>query len=58
VSAPEAGLVSLIEPLLNPIWVILAIGEYPARETWVGGAFLLAGVAVRYLPVKRSLSAA
>lgn len=54
VRAPEAGLITLAEPILNPLWVVLATGERPHPATAVGGAFLLAGVALRYLPAGRS----
>lgn len=50
VGAPEAGLITLIEPVLNPIWVALGTYELPAWPTLVGGAFLLAGMAVRFAP--------
>lgn len=53
VPAPEAGLIGLLEPVLNPIWVVLFIGERPQVATIVGGLFLLGGVAVRYVPVSR-----
>jgi drug/metabolite transporter, DME family len=49
--ASEAGLLSLLEPVLNPIWVFLAVGERPTITTLVGGTFLIAGVACRYSPV-------
>ena len=52
VQAPEAALITLLEPVLNPIWVFLRHGERPGDATLVGGLFLLAGVAVRYLPPK------
>ena len=52
INAPEAGLLGLLEPVLNPIWVVMAHGERPADLTIVGGLFLLAGVACRYLPVR------
>ena len=52
VNAPEAGLLALLEPVLNPIWVVLVHGERPANLTIVGGLFLLAGVAIRYVPVR------
>lgn len=48
--APEAGLISLVEPVLNPVWVFLVQGERPANATLWGGAFLLAGVLCRFLP--------
>ena len=50
IKAPEASLLALIEPVLNPIWVVLATGEKPATATLIGGLFLLSGVAVRYWP--------
>lgn len=57
VRAPEAALISLLEPALNPLWVWLRQGERPAGATIVGGLFLLAGVAVRYVPRWRTGSA-
>jgi drug/metabolite transporter, DME family len=50
VQAPEAALITLLEPILNPIWVLLRHGERPADATLIGGLFLLAGMAIRYLP--------
>jgi drug/metabolite transporter (DMT)-like permease len=50
-SAPEAGLLALLEPVLNPIWVVLLHGERPAPATLAGGVFLLSGVALRYAPM-------
>ena len=50
VPAAEAGLIGLLEPVLSPIWVAIGHGEIPHGPTVVGGAFLLAGVAARYLP--------
>lgn len=50
IGAPEAGLITLVEPVLNPIWVALGTHELPAWPTLVGGAFLLAGMTVRFLP--------
>jgi DME family drug/metabolite transporter len=54
IQAPEAALIALLEPVLSPIWVILFVGEYPEPATVVGGFFLLAGVALRYLPARRA----
>jgi drug/metabolite transporter (DMT)-like permease len=50
IGAPEAGLIALLEPVLNPIWVFLLAGEKPAPATLVGGLLLLGGVALRYRP--------
>jgi drug/metabolite transporter (DMT)-like permease len=50
VGTAEAGLIALIEPILNPIWVILVIREWPTVPTLLGGSLLLGGVAYKYWP--------
>ena len=44
----EAILVSVIEPILNPVWVYLAMGEAPGRWALAGGTIVLIGMAARY----------
>jgi len=44
VPAAELTLLSLVEVLLGPIWVWLALGETASRTTLIGGAVLLGGV--------------
>jgi len=56
VDAPEASLIGLLEPVLNPLWVALFLSEYPAPATVIGGLFLLSGVAVRFLPGRSQVS--
>lgn len=48
VTGAEASLIALIEPVLNPIWVFLLLGEEPTAATIIGGAVILAGLALRY----------
>jgi drug/metabolite transporter (DMT)-like permease len=45
----EAALLLLIEPVLNPLWVWLFWGERVTPAVWVGGTFILGGLAARYL---------
>ena len=45
----EASLIALIEPVLNPLWVTLIVGEIPSAATLVGGGIILLGLGVRYL---------
>jgi drug/metabolite transporter (DMT)-like permease len=45
VPALEANLISTLEPVLNPVWVFLFIGEAPGRFALIGGIVVLAGVA-------------
>ena len=49
VPTQEAALLTLIEPITNPIWVFLLWGEAVAPSTWVGGILILGGLAVRYV---------
>jgi DME family drug/metabolite transporter len=48
VSSVEAGLLALVEPVLNPVWVALFYGERPTGATLVGGALIVASLAARY----------
>jgi drug/metabolite transporter (DMT)-like permease len=41
----EVALITLLEPVLGPIWTWLAVGEVPASSTIHGGAILLAALA-------------
>jgi drug/metabolite transporter (DMT)-like permease len=47
VSALEAVLIPVLEPLLNPIWVLLLIGETPGWWAGVGGMMVLLAVTGR-----------
>jgi drug/metabolite transporter (DMT)-like permease len=52
VSPQEAGVLVLLEPLLNPLWAYLAAPakEEPTGFTFVGGALILGALAWRYWP--------
>lgn len=49
VSALEAVLIPVIEPILNPVWVLLALHEKPSLLALIGGAIVLSAVTVRAL---------
>jgi len=40
----DAGIIGYIEPVLNPIWVFMFIGERPSGWAIVGGAIIIASV--------------
>ena len=44
VTALEATLIPLLEPVLNPLWVMLALGERPGRWAIVGAVLVLTAV--------------
>ena len=50
ISVQEASLISLVEPVLNPLWVALWVGEVPSLATFIGGGLILGGLALRYVP--------
>jgi hypothetical protein len=41
-------LLTLIEPILNPLWVWIFWREVVPPATWVGGGFIIGGLAARY----------
>ena len=41
----DAGIVGYIEPVLNPVWVYLFLGERPSAWAIIGGAIIIAAVA-------------
>lgn len=45
--ALETVLIATLEPILNPIWVFLVVGEKPGSLALVGGAIVVGAVAVR-----------
>jgi drug/metabolite transporter (DMT)-like permease len=47
VTALEGILVPMIEPILNPIWVFLFLGERPGRLALAGGTVVIAAVMAR-----------
>lgn len=48
VPALKATLITSIEPILNPLWVFLLLGEQPGFFPMIGGMIVLAAIIVRY----------
>jgi drug/metabolite transporter (DMT)-like permease len=53
VTALEMVLVTTLEPILNPVWVFLSIGELPGLWSIAGGCAVLGAVVVWSLPRHR-----
>ena len=53
VSALDAILIPVIEPILNPVWVMLFYAEAPGPQTIAGGLLVLVAVTVRSLLSER-----
>jgi drug/metabolite transporter (DMT)-like permease len=47
IPAAEVALITLLEIVLGPLWVWIALGEQPGTATLVGGAVVLAAVVIQ-----------
>jgi len=54
IPALETTLIGTLEPILNPIWVFLFIGEMPGPLALVGGLIVLGGVAISSIASARA----
>jgi drug/metabolite transporter, DME family len=52
VAAQEAGLIVMLEAVLNPLWVWLFWGEQAAPSVWIGGGLILTGLLTRFLVLR------
>lgn len=54
VTALEGVLIPVIEPILNPVWVFLFVGEKPGKWSLIGGTVVLTAVTLRavYMTIK------
>jgi DME family drug/metabolite transporter len=55
VGPQEAGIITLLEPLLNPFWAFLIAPDRDTPTVWtiIGGVVLLTAIAMRYLPHRK-----
>jgi drug/metabolite transporter (DMT)-like permease len=54
VTAVQSLLTAVLEPIFNPVWVFLFLGERPGPRALVGGAVILVAVTLRSLLSLRS----
>ena len=54
VSAVSANLIAVIEPVFNPVWVFIAIGEAPGANALIGGGIIVLAVTIASLISARS----
>jgi len=58
IPASEVGLMLLLESVLGPTWVWLALDEQPGLNTFIGGSIILSTLAINTLWVMKSSAAA
>src|SRR5204863_8850099 len=49
----DAGIIGYVEPVLNPVWVFLSLGERPSGWAIIGGAIIVASVMAHMLAEAR-----
>ena len=45
--AVEASIISMVEPVFNPVWVFLGYGETPSITAILGGVIIITAITVR-----------
>ena len=50
-TAVETVLIQTLEPILNPVWVFLMLGERPSALALAGGAIVIVAVTARSIVV-------
>lgn len=50
----DASIIGFLEPLLNPIWVFLFLGETPSRWAILGGAIIISAIIFHTIKANRS----
>lgn len=50
----DAGVVGYIEPMLNPVWVFLFLGERPSKWAALGGCIIIAAVFAHTIMLARA----
>jgi drug/metabolite transporter (DMT)-like permease len=51
----DASIIGFIEPIFNPLWVFLVVGEQPAKWALIGGAVIVTAVIVHTLRHTKSV---
>ncbi len=49
IPAVEASIISMLEPVLNPIWVFIGYGEVPSVYAIIGGIIIISAITIRTL---------
>ena len=53
IPALETSLIGMLEPVLNPVWVFVFLGETPGWWAVLGGAVIVAAVVARTIVSER-----
>lgn len=48
-SAVESSIIAMLEPVLNPVWVMIGYGEMPSFFAIAGGAIIISAITIRMI---------
>ena len=54
-TATEASLITMLEPLFNPVWVAIGYGEQPSTLAIIGGLIIVVALIVRILALRNTV---
>jgi drug/metabolite transporter, DME family len=57
ISAIESSLIGIIEPIMNPIWVMLGYGEIPSFMSLIGGTLIIVSIMAKLFYEKMVMKA-
>ncbi|MEL6660319.1 MAG: DMT family transporter [Bacteroidota bacterium] len=52
-TATETSLITMLEPLFNPVWVVIGYGERPSTLAIIGGLIIVLALVVRILVLRK-----
>mgnify|MGYP001796446371 CR=1 FL=1 len=52
-TATETSLITMLEPLFNPVWVVIGYGERPSALAVIGGIIIVLALVVRILILRK-----
>lgn len=55
VFAVEASIISMVEPVLNPVWVFFGYGEVPSVTAILGGVIIVTAISIRTIQMGKTL---
>ena len=55
IAAIESALISLLEPIINPIWVMIGYGEVPGLLPMIGGSIIVTSLVFRLVWINKKL---
>ena len=53
-TATETSLITMLEPLFNPVWVVIGYGEKPSTLAIIGGLIIVLALIVRILVLRKA----